>query len=27
MPQSNPNYDPARSSEGLTGYEAATPPV
>ena len=27
MPQPNPNYDPARSSEGLTGYEAATPPV
>jgi arylsulfatase A-like enzyme len=27
MPQPNPDYDPARSSEGLTGYEAATPPV
>jgi arylsulfatase A len=27
MPQTNPNYDPARSSEGLTGYEPATPPA
>ena len=27
MPEHNPNYDPARASEGLTGYEAATPPV
>ena len=27
MPQPNPNYDPARASEGLTGYEAPTPPV
>ncbi len=27
MPKPNPNYDPARSSEGLTGYEPATPPV
>ncbi len=27
MPAVNPGYDPARSSEGLTGYEAPTPPV
>ncbi len=27
MPQPNPNYDPARASEHLTGYEPATPPV
>ncbi len=27
MPAPNPNYDPAHSSEGLTGYELATPPV
>lgn len=27
MPLPNPQYDPARSSEGLTGYEAPTPPV
>lgn len=26
MPQPNPGYDPARASEGLTGYEDATPP-
>jgi arylsulfatase A-like enzyme len=25
MPEKNPNYDPARASEGLTGYEPATP--
>ncbi len=27
MPTPNPAYDPARSSEGLTGYEPPTPPV
>jgi arylsulfatase A len=27
MPTPNPEYDPARSSEGLTGYEDPTPPV
>ena len=27
MPAPNPQYDPARSSEGLTGYEPPTPPV
>jgi hypothetical protein len=27
MPKPNPNFDPARASEGLAGYEAATPPV
>jgi arylsulfatase A-like enzyme len=27
MPKPNPDYDPARASEGLTGYEAATPPL
>ncbi|HZQ55400.1 MAG TPA: sulfatase [Bryobacteraceae bacterium] len=27
MPTPNPNYDPARASEGLTGYQALTPPV
>ena len=27
MPTPNPGFDPARSSEQLTGYEAATPPV
>ena len=27
MPTPNPNYDPARASEGLTGYEKPTPPV
>jgi arylsulfatase A-like enzyme len=27
MPLANPQYDPARASEGLTGYEEATPPV
>jgi arylsulfatase A-like enzyme len=27
MPKPNPNYDPARASEGLTGYEQPTPPV
>lgn len=26
MPVQNPKYDPARSSEGLTGYEDPTPP-
>lgn len=26
MPKPNPDYDPARSSEELTGYEAPTPP-
>lgn len=27
MPKPNPNYDPARYSEELTGYEPPTPPV
>lgn len=27
MPRRNPGYDPARASEGLTGYEQPTPPV
>ena len=27
MPELNPDYDPARSSEGLSGYEDPTPPV
>jgi arylsulfatase A len=27
MPMPNPEYDPARSSEGLTGYEDPTPPL
>ncbi|MDE3199002.1 MAG: sulfatase, partial [Acidobacteriota bacterium] len=27
MPAVNPNYDPANSSEGLTGYEPPTPPA
>jgi arylsulfatase A-like enzyme len=27
MPLSNPDYDPARSGEGLSGYEDPTPPV
>jgi arylsulfatase A len=27
MPSPNPQYDPAHSSEGLTGYEPPTPPV
>jgi arylsulfatase A-like enzyme len=27
MPKPNPNYDPARASEGLTGYERPTLPV
>ncbi len=27
MPTLNPDYDPARSSEGLSGYEDPTPPV
>lgn len=27
MPRPNPNYDPARASEGLTGYEPPTPPA
>jgi len=27
MPSPNPQYDPARDSEGLTGYQAPTPPV
>lgn len=27
MPEPNPGYDPAKASEGLTGYEPATPPV
>lgn len=27
MPKPNPAYDPARASEGLTGYEPPTPPV
>jgi len=27
MPKPNPDYDPARASEGLTGHEAATPPL
>jgi arylsulfatase A len=27
MPTPNPNYDPARSGEGLTGYEDPTPPI
>lgn len=27
MPKLNPAYDPARASEGLTGYEPPTPPV
>ena len=27
MPAPNPQYDPVRSSEGLTGYEPATPPL
>jgi arylsulfatase A len=27
MPKPNPGYDPARASEGLTGYEPPTPPV
>ncbi len=27
MPTPNPGFDPARSSENLTGYEPATPPV
>ena len=27
MPTPNPGYDPARASEGLTGYEPPTPPV
>jgi len=27
MPSPNPDYDPARSSEGLSGYEDPTPPV
>jgi arylsulfatase A-like enzyme len=27
MPKPNAAYDPARASEGLTGYEQATPPV
>jgi arylsulfatase A len=27
MPKPNPDYDPARVSEELTGYEPATPPV
>lgn len=27
MPTFNPGFDPARSSEQLTGYETATPPV
>jgi arylsulfatase A len=27
MPTPNPGYDPARASEGLTGYEPPTPPA
>jgi arylsulfatase A-like enzyme len=27
MPKPNPNFDPARASEGLAGYEEATPAV
>jgi hypothetical protein len=27
MPTANPQYDPARASEGLTGYEPPTPPA
>jgi arylsulfatase A-like enzyme len=27
MPAANPQYDPARSSEALTGYEPPTPPA
>lgn len=27
MPEPNPQYDAARASEGLTGYEPPTPPV
>lgn len=27
MPTPNPNYDPAKSDQGLTGAESATPPV
>ena len=27
MPTPNPNYDPARASEGLTGYEPPTNPI
>lgn len=27
MPSENPQYDPARASENLTGYEGPTPPV
>ena len=27
MPEPNPAYDPAKASEGLTGYEEPTPPV
>jgi arylsulfatase A-like enzyme len=27
MPAPNPGYDPTRASEGLTGYEAPTPPA
>jgi arylsulfatase A len=27
MPTPNPNYDPARSGEGLTGYEDPAPPI
>jgi arylsulfatase A-like enzyme len=27
MPKPNPGYDPAKASEGLTGYEPATPPM
>ena len=27
MPSPNPQYDPARASEELTGYEQPTPPV
>jgi arylsulfatase A len=27
MPQKNPQYDPARADQGLTGIEKQTPPV
>lgn len=27
MPTPNPQYDPVRSGEGLTGYEQSTPPI
>jgi arylsulfatase A-like enzyme len=27
MPASNPKYDPAKASEGLTGYDPGTPPA